>query len=263
MKTAPFLTAVAGFLFVSTGPPVQLIASPAPASATLPDTRAKIADPIEGVDRAKVAVIGFLQAKSVDKMAKFVRCPERVLPKMKAYYAQKAPAPLPAVSFADVKVIERSGTKLVETQVKAGTDTQLILHAEVPAKGPAAVDWESFTGWCEIPWTGFVKAGSEKPRQFRVQLSPTDYYNFSFADSKRYACFRIADKTGEETLYGYCERSSKVYKELLSALTDSRRSDGKAARHSVCTLKLSMKPADAPHHQAAIEEFLWQSWVEP
>jgi hypothetical protein len=268
MKSALVLTVAVAFLF---GPAIH----PGDASASTPAAPAgqpakKVKKPVESPSpsaenegRAREAIIGFLKAKSVDEMGKFVRHPDISLPRMKAFYVQRTVVPLGRVSFHDLRVVDTGRSTLVLTWVSSGLEDQLIINSEVPAKGPAKVDWESYAGWCEVPWSGFVKEGSEKPREFRVRLTGSDYYNWSFSDGAKYACFKVTDKADEETLYSYCEKGSDVYKELMAALPPKGRPGREEIRHSVCTVKLSMKAGNIPHHQAVIESFVRQSWLEP
>ncbi len=221
-------------------------------------------DPVRGMELAKKAVTGFLSASSVEEMAKFVRNPQRALPRMMAHYAAPPPQPVTFTFGTDWKEVDRHGKTFVLSRITIAFE-EVFICAEIPQKGEAMVDWESYTGWCEMPWAEFVKKGMEKPAEFRVALIPSDYFNFSYTDKENHVCFRLVDKDNSETVFAYCAKDSEVHKKIEEALGLQFDGDEPEARekHITCTLKLSMKAADAVHRQAVIESFAREGWVEP
>ncbi len=215
---------------------------------------------MESVNRAKEALTQFFQASSVDAMAAYVRHPDKTLPRMKTFYGQKSPVPLPKAEFGNFSEIDKDGITFLIATVKEDF-REFIVWVEVPKKGSAKVDWESVTGWSEIPWMDFLKKGSEKPVELRVRMEESDYYNWTFSDEKKYACYRITDREGEEAAWCYCERGSILHKALLTLFRhDGGPPDPLEKRAVGCTLRVSMKAGDVAHRQGTIDALVMDSW---
>lgn len=215
---------------------------------------------MESVNRAKEALTQFFQASSVDTMAACVRHPDKTLPRMKTFYGQKSPVPLPKAEFGNFSEIDKDGITFLIVTVKEDF-REFIVWVEVPKKGRARVDWESVTGWSEIPWMDFLRKGSEKPVELRVRMEESDYYNWAFSDEKKYACFRITDREGEEAAWCYCERDSILHKALLTLVRRGHGPPDPLEKRTVdCTLRVSMKAGDTAHRQGAIDALVMDSW---
>jgi hypothetical protein len=223
-------------------------------------------DPLRGVDQARKAITAFFEAGTVEEMAKHVRNPQRALPRMKAHYASHPLRPKKFEFGMDWQEAEHHGLTLILTDVTVDFDV-MAMCVEVTESSDGLVDWESWVGWCEMPWSEFVKKGAEKPREFRVRLSRSDYYNFSFADSAKHACFRLTDTADTETVFAYCALGSKPLEQLNRQLHFERLSGveegGKAELALNCIVKLTMAAGDVPHRQAVIESFVCEGWVIP
>jgi hypothetical protein len=264
MKSALLLTVFASFLFgpLETAPGASRFDFLKPLRVSGRKTEKPERDPTESVNRAKEALNGFFQAASVEAMAGFVRHPDTTLPRMKAFYGQKSPVPRPKAEFTSFTEVDKDGITYAIVSVSEDF-REFTVWVEVPKKGKAKVDWESVTGWSEIPWTDFLKKGSEKPVEVRVRLEESDYYNWTFSDEKKYACYRITDREGEEAAWCYCERDSILHKALLKLF---RRGKGPAdpqernAQTIDCTLRVMMKAGDAAHRQGSIDALKMDSW---
>jgi len=222
-------------------------------------------DPMKHTERAKAAVQAFMTATTVEEMAKHVRQPDRALPRMKAHYGEAKPGPV-KFEFGDhITESEKDGMLLVLIDTRVGFEEQYMV-VEVPKKdGPAKVDWESWVGWCEMPWADFIKKGSDAAKEFRVAATLSDYYNFDYSDGKKFLCCRLVDKDNTETIFAYCEADSKSAQTLLKEIGEQqkRSAEENAAPTQTFTLKLSMKAADAARKQAWIEDVICTGWVTP
>ena len=59
-----------------------------------------------------------------------------------------------------------------------------------------------------MPWSEFLTKRPTEAVEFRVRLSPIDYYNFGFADDAKWQSYRLDSPDGEHSIYGYTERGS-------------------------------------------------------
>jgi hypothetical protein len=262
MNRAPVLTFAlfAGTASLDPVPPAEPVLSVSPVPLPKEARPKSNEDPMRGMDLAKKAVAGFLSASSVEEMAKFVRDPQRALPRMKAYYKAQPPQPVKFTMGADWSEVDRDDRTFLLGKVTVEFD-EVFICTEIPFRGDALVDWESYTGWCEMPWTEFVTRGSEKPVECRVVVSASDYFNFSYTDSEKYACFRLTDKADNETVFAYCEKGSKLHRKIEAAL--KHYGPGEDRVSVPCILSLKMKAGDAVHRQAVIESLEKEGWVDP
>jgi hypothetical protein len=262
-----FKSACVALLLLAGAPPAAVAVShfPLPALPGAKKLQKPGEDPMKNVARAKAAVQALMTAATVEEMAKHVRQPDRALPRMKAHYGEAKPGPVKFEFGDQITESEKDGVLFVLLDIKVNF-AEHYLVVEVPLKdGPAKVDWESYAGWCEMPWADFVKKGSDAAKEFRVAATLSDYFNFDYSDRKKFHCFRLVDKDDTETIFAYCEAESKTAKTLLKEIREQqkRSTEENAVPTQTFTLKLSMKAADAARKQAWIEDVICTGWVTP
>lgn len=224
-------------------------------------------DPVENVNRAKEVLTSFFAATTVEEMAKYVRHPEKTLPRMKEHFKDQQVKPLRFDFRLNLNWSERDtreGTHvLAEVEVDGfNKSVELVASKEADLK----LDWESLVGWCEMPWQKFLESGSPKAMEFRVQLSLPDYYNWDFSDSKKLLCFSARDADNTATVYCYCEADSETGRALLKSIREARRNgfvDAAGEGLSKYNVRLTMKEADVPRRQARIESMVRGDWSAP
>ena len=103
----------------------------------------------------------------------------------------------------------------------------------------------------------------------RVYLNPSNYYNFSFDDSKAYQAYTLEspDLDEDERCCAYVERNSRsqaIIRRLFQSAIDEREDDGEAPRLPMkrFTLRLSSTPGNAARRQFAIEKVIATGWVK-
>lgn len=155
-------------------------------------------------------VRSFFDSRSVEEMRRFVRHPERVGPLMEGYYAAKAPVPVRVVrvlSLEPLTIDMRAAFWMVSCELEGGLQTQMLVEAL--SEKEARVDWETFVCYQPMEWDEFAK---KRPGgytgDFRVYAEKDHYYSHEFADSEAFDCYRLTALNGQETLYGYVNRST-------------------------------------------------------
>jgi hypothetical protein len=226
------------------------------------------------VDEAKKTLMAFFTAESINEMAKHVRHQEITLPRMKAWYAATG-IPRQTVEFT-VNWVEHDnflgrGTDFIFTTITINSDKTLEVFLEVPKDGTAPkLDWEHFVSWSAQPWSEFLKTTSERPGDFRVAITPIDYYNAYFNDRSRYLAFRVSDRENFGSCYAYCEVNSTLGKLLLKSVREARQS-GRPGLTDPTTdegiahviLRLHFPPEGQKFNQATIDALVWNDWLEP
>lgn len=231
--------------------------------------------PVDGVDGARLALERFYAAQNIEDMAKEVRHPDITLPRMKAWYARIGGVPKHTVEFTvdwrEQDNFERKGVNFIFTTVRLDTLKDYAVALEVPKDGSSPkIDWEYLVSWSESPWSEFLKTTSERPAEFRVSITPIDYYNGFYSDRSRYLAFRVTDPENFGSCYAYCEVNSELGKLLLKAVREARQSGLPGMTDPVTEdgiarviLRLRYLPEGKRFNQASIEALVWNSWLEP
>ena len=115
------------------------------------------------------------------------------------------------------------------------------------------VDWESWVGHSELPWTEFLKSRPKEEKMFRVRCSPVEYYNFDFGDDGKWQSFRLESPDQKLLIFGYAERHSAIARALIP------RSDGPSESSAILLLRFPENPRS--RNQVIISKFLGSGWV--
>jgi hypothetical protein len=206
-------------------------------------------------------------------MAKEVRHPEITLPRMKAWYA--AGVPKETVDFTANWVEQdnyrATGVNFIFTTITLGSEKSLDIALEVPQDGSTPkLDWEHFVSWSAVPWSEFLRTTSERPAEFRVEVTPIDYYNGFFNDRQRFLAFRVSDRDNFGSCYAYCDAGSGAGKLLSKSVRESRQSGLPGTTDPVTDegiarviLRLRFPPEGKKFNQASIEALVRDDWLEP
>jgi hypothetical protein len=233
-------------------------------------------NPVASVKDAKDVLLAFFAAATPAEMAKYVRHPEITQPRMEAWYRDpariRARASYNADSFTDewqeVDNYRDSGVNFIATTLKStdGNPTQAFL--EVPTDNSSLkLDWEHFSGWSETRWEDFLRTTSERSTEFRVTVTPYNYYNYAYGDQIRYLSFKVADPENSAHCYAYCEARTKLGNMLLDAVREGRQAgridhaSGEGIAQVI--IRLRFMPEGKPHNQAVIDELVWNDWLKP
>jgi hypothetical protein len=195
----------------------------------------------------------FLNAKTITELLPVVRNPERAQVRMQREYPDGSVDPPGMTEFNSGKgllIFDWGAMVTVRTGQFEARQLNLV-------KTPAGlrVDWESWVGWTEMSWSEFLATKPTTPQAFRVIVKKVDYYNFDFADDKKWRSFRLESRKGEQTLYGYVERDSDLDRVIQI---------DPELKKSAMILKIRFPAgAAAASNQVLIEELVHDSWVEP
>ncbi|WAC18754.1 hypothetical protein OVA24_16110 [Luteolibacter sp. SL250] len=194
---------------------------------------------------------GFLQADTVEKLLPFVRDADKVEGKIRAWYPD-GKVPAPGMSAFNTKNTLAYRGRLISVSVRT-EDFEEKQIAFLRGDDGLKVDWESFVAWSEMPWPRFISEKPEQPVLFRVALKTLEYYNFGFADDRKWQSYELRSPDREHVLYGYVRRDSSLDGRV-------RPLDGKSTR--LVTVKLKYLPGDVKRNQVVIEELVSDGWVE-
>jgi hypothetical protein len=193
----------------------------------------------------------FFAAQAPVDMLPVIRDRERVRPMIDAYYrAHPFQPPI-------VRRLPLRGDLFAYKSVVLGTVSldDFEDHIVAVEKTPAGyfVDWESYVGWCEVPWDDLAKVKPLRPVLLRAHVKSDDYFNRGYADSLRFACFRLSTLRGDQHVYGYVERSTALFTQLQSRT--------RLNPVVLAVVKVRYLTKSVPDDQVEITELVEDGWV--
>lgn len=217
-----------------------------------PDKTASIYNRPEFLEKAETLVKKFLEAKSVEEMLPLIRNADTVEAKLRAYYPDGVIENPEMMRFDSSNALShRDGLVSIAIVTKGYEKKQVGL---VEVDGELKVDWESWVGWSEMPWSELVKQKPLEPTLVRVILKNVDYYNFDFSDERKWRSYSLISPDESHVLYGYVQRNSALDKAI-------RPNESKAVVYQ--TLKIHFTESKDTRKQVIIDEVVADGWVEP
>lgn len=198
---------------------------------------------------AREAASKFLNCESVTELAKLIRDPERVMPLVRSYY-ERIPFEKVGALEIDEDGVAQVSKHFASFAVVLKDYSSRPIAVELSEEG-ALVDWESWVGYCEIPWETFVDNKVRKTTEVRVSVQRAFYYNFSFRDDSQWVCFRLARSPDEPVVFGYLPVDSPILSKLP-------KQNGLEATF---VLKVRFPDPAVSSNQVLIEEFIQSGWV--
>jgi hypothetical protein len=154
----------------------------------------------------------FLEATRVEDLLPVVRHPQVAEARMRRFYPGGKIDPPGLTKFNTDSTVVRQGSISAVKVCTRGFDDKHLAFVNTPQG--IKIDWESWAGWSEMTWDEFLASKPTAARVFRVSLSPCDYYNFAFADDKKWQAYRLTSPVGGHAVYGYAEHGSVVSAKL-------------------------------------------------
>lgn len=209
------------------------------------------------IDQIDTSLRAFFRATTVDGLARMVRHPQRVVPLMRAYYANR---PVYSAGLGTIKIfrpltLDNHGNFWM-TSVELKNNQTHNLIVEILESGEVRIDWETLVCYQPMPWDDFV---SQRPAgtslDFRVYVERDNFYSHEFANAQRWTCFRLTASDSVETLFGYAPAGSALEQSLLKQLEQN------PGRPSTLVLRLSIPEAIQSRRGVIIEELLSSRWL--
>lgn len=146
--------------------------------------------------------------------ARFTTTGESLRPAIKTYYGERMHR-----SVRTVRVISMKSITDKQWCVEVAGAESRLLYIRIK-DGSVLVEWEASVGLWSVPMKTYLALGSAEPVLARVEAELATYYNFDFAgQERRFQSVSLRTEDGQ-SLYGYVERNSKVYAELMDILSD-------------------------------------------
>ena len=194
----------------------------------------------------------FLEAQTLTDLLAVVRHPQLTRQRFIARFHDENLQPLGLQTFAEdgaVRIDQSSAT----VKIRTGNFEQRDLSF-AHTKAGWKIDWESWVGWCDVPWDEFNEKALTTPNRFRVHLKPITYYNFSFSDDRKWRSYLIESPDGEHRFFGYVERGSPL---------DDRINFADNSTDQDFILDLCFPSDHSGQNQLLISDLIAEGWIEP
>ena len=196
----------------------------------------------------------FANASTPEEWISMVRDPERVAPLIRAFKPRFATGrPLGLKPFGSEPF---GADEVYQFSVTYEDGRSRLIHV-IPSPDGPKVDWESFArsggaGFTEL--TGAAKVDAE----MRVLVRRARYYNYNFADDRRWRAYEIINGDWPEPLTGYATIGSETDDALL-------RMVGPTVDSSPVRVILNVRAGgeDGARGQLEILQVVQQGWVKP
>lgn len=209
------------------------------------------------VDRIDEAVRGYFSARSVDGLIRRVRHSERVGPVMKEFY-QRNPIEIKTVrairSMQHITLGNRGNFMRVDVVLSDGSNQSMFV--EIFESGEPKIDWETLVGYQPMDWDKYVEHRPQgESMDFRVVVSADSFYSHEFADSDKWASFKLTARGGEEPLFGYARKGGDLERSLLELI---RQNQGKPVS---LILRLTIPSGIHSRRGVVIERLMSARWI--
>lgn len=206
---------------------------------------------------ARDVVVKFSSAPTWEDQLPYVRQRERTEPLMREYYQREEYRPM---KLQETRLVEARYNRGILLATINGVTDESQNYREVPfllertPDGQYLVDWEYVVEYNPQSWEAFRKQRPSEAQIFRVLLTPADYYNFEFADSRVYQSFKIEDReTGFVGLYAFVKRDSEVARKLEEEM--------RLSLPLPCMVKLQFPPNAQADSVVEITEWVRKGWM--
>jgi hypothetical protein len=211
--------------------------------------------PQEAREATEDAVRGMMDATSIAERLEWARPVSGLRERMEVYYSREGGmVDMKFGSFVDVSPVAFEGVPM-EVVIATGKGAETNFPFTVlPGSDRMLVDWDSSVAFGEMSWDKLLAERPTQAVQMRVFLESSDYYNYEFADDRRYACYRLTSRGSEDNLYGFVERGSE------SALRLERTMQASASMPM--NVRIKFPENTASKNFVVIDEIIHPYWVD-
>ncbi|MFN0127576.1 MAG: hypothetical protein ACKV19_12915 [Verrucomicrobiales bacterium] len=235
-------------------------AAPDPPSPVPPKAGASV-NAAEETRRAADVIKRFLATATLEERAAFVRHPEITKTRMETWHSPANPLkPRKVVDFRD-RSSEQTINDVTFLMLNMVLDDHLprSIAVEKTKDGGYLVDWESFVFWSDPRWPEFLSKEPEGTSDFRVVVSIDTYFNYGYADAKKWFCYKLSDPENWAHCWGYCSIDSDAGMQINRMI---RRQRQQGENQIKAILKLRFEEGGRGHNQVLIEEVVEDGWIK-
>jgi len=211
--------------------------------------------PQEAREASEDAIRGMMNASSVAERLEWTRPVSGLKERMEEYYSREGGlVGIKFGSIVDLSPVAFDGVPM-EVVIATGKGTETTFPFTVlPGSDRMLVDWDSSVAYGEMSWDKMLVERPTQAVQMRVFVGASDYYNYEFADDRRYACYRLGSRGSEDMLYGFVERGSELALRLERTM--------QASASMPMNVRIKFPENTASKNFVVIEEVIHSYWVD-
>ncbi len=203
-------------------------------------------------DKVWQAVRNFAAAGTPRDLLPFVRDPDRVGPHIGKFYNSENPlVPLSLAAQPDLPELEVHNNFVVFDLSLSDFSKRPIALEQTP--DGFLVDWESFTGYSELPWRELRRTRPRTPILVRAIMRRSDYFNQDFPAAGTHVCYQINNFHADQVLYAYVPVDSPLLTRVREVL------GGAPSVHAVIRVRYPENSTN--DRQVEITEVVAKGWV--
>ncbi len=233
---------------------------------TVPDTnveRAAWRKTSLDADAATRTLKKFFFAESLAERLDYVRHPETTESRIESFYAlpgNRGTADITVVGEPiTVRRFELEGIPFLGVLYDFSDLTQRGVVFE-KTLGGWKIDWESFVGYSEMPWSVFFEAEPEDAFTFRALVKEDSYFNFGYGDEATLACYQFFDPFKDHSCWGYCVRGDEIDTALREAIAVA---ESAGLAEAEVMVRLRFEESGKGRNQVWIDEFVRSGHLMP
>lgn len=212
----------------------------------------------DNLERLNASVRAYCEARTMEELAGVVRHRERVWPLMRDFYQR---TPFQRLGYQRYRSVQAtlldSGKPFWIASVDIGDGSAKQLLVEEVGDGVFKVDWETAVTYQPMSWDDYaLDRPADTLLDFRVAVVEDNFFSHEFADSNRWASFRLTVPGSTEFLWGYAPREGET-EQLLRRVLEA----GGPGRPANMILRLGLPAGMASRRGVVIDKVLSTRWV--
>lgn len=188
-----------------------------------------------------------------EELAKLVRQVPKVADRIKGYYPNNGAKLIElGENFVFERVLGRDNVYLLNVELRSGAGKAAVVFQD--ANGGLGLDWDSYVGYCEIPWDELKVQQPKAETLVRAVRRKSEYYNLGFS-SDEWQSFELRYPNSDEILIGYAKRNSALIHQLLPIGSNYAAMD--------VTLKIHYPETVQDDRFVIIDSVVASDWIAP
>ncbi len=185
----------------------------------------------------------------------FVHNPDRMRAIMEDFYEKQLGADPEYGALLNRGRYRLDGTEILHFSYSCSRPGDILeLALKRGPDGKFLLDWESYVGYSEMAWSALKKQRPTDPKLIRAFATVSDYYNYEFADKKKFLSVNLLSPDGLASIHGYCERESPIGIALTRTLSRSTSMTG-------IVLRIAYPEKAESDHCVLIKQFVSDRWL--
>ena len=212
------------------------------------------------LEEGKALMASFWKAPTWREKLPLVRQPDRVAPRLVAFYESKTNREPRGAELRTHLFQKLHGTETLHMAFAAEGQplaAPVVVDLLRQPDGAWRLDWESMVGAGDMPWEDFIKKRSSQPIVLRARVMQDNYHGYEFDDAARFLGVRLESADAVHSLNAYCEKNSPLADRARLLLTEQNGAPLQL------TVRVAFPPAAQSDRCVRLLEIVSDRWLVP